>query len=81
MATSDRRCKQVAAVSALEGYSGETEFTRVDVELVDNGPEEWPTISVTVAQLHSALDIDEQRIVLSMDEVRHVIAGLAAVVR
>ena len=66
-------------MSALLGYTGETEFTRVDVELVEEDPEGWPVIQITVTPLHT--DDDEQSIVLSMDEARHAIAGLAAVLR
>jgi hypothetical protein len=68
-------------VSGVFQFTGETEFTRIEVELEDQGPEEWPTIGVTVRPLDSDDEDLERSLVLSLDEARQVIAGLAAVVR
>lgn len=62
-------------------FTGETEFSHIDVELEDQGPEEWPTIGVTVRPIGSDDEDLERSLVLSLDEARQVIAGLAAVVR
>lgn len=68
-------------MSGVFQFTGETEFTRIEVELEDQGPEEWPTIGVTVRPLDSDDEDLERSLVLSLDEARQVIAGLAAVVR
>jgi len=65
-------------MSGQRQYVGETEFSRVDVEINDDDPDEWPTIEVTVSLLHGD---DERCIVLSMDEARCLIAALGWVVR
>lgn len=63
-------------------FSGETEFTLVEVEVEDNGPEEWPTIGITLSPSYGSADErDERCLQVSMDEARLVIAGLGAVVR
>lgn len=66
-------------MSGQHAYIGETEFSRIDVEINDDDPDEWPTIDVAVRLLHN--DDDERTIVLSMDEARCLISALAWVVR
>lgn len=66
-------------MSGQHSYIGETEFSRIDVEINGDDPEEWPTIDVVVRLLHT--DDDERCIQLSMDEARCLISALAWVVR
>lgn len=65
-------------MSAQRQYIGETEFSRIDVEINDDDPEEWPTVEVTVSAMYPD---DERCIVLSMDEARCLIGALAWIVR
>lgn len=66
-------------MNAQRHYIGETEFSRVGVELNDADPYEWPTIEITVRLIRIH---DEQRcLVVSMDEARMLIGALAWVIR
>lgn len=72
----------MTATTAVVGFTGETEFTRVEVWLDEQGPDEWPLIDVVLNPVYGdGTPDDERTIQLSMDEARQVIAGLAAVVR
>lgn len=68
-------------MTAPDGFSSETEFTLVEVDVEDGGPEEWPTVGITLSPIYSDDAASERRIQVSMDEARLIIAGLATVLR
>lgn len=68
-------------MSIPDGYTGETDTARVDVEVMTDVDEaELPFIEVTLSDVFGD-DGTERSITLTMDEARHVVAGIAAVLR
>lgn len=69
----------------VDSFTGDTEFSTVDVDVDPGHPgdqhqdPEAPTVYVNVT-VRSHPD-DQQTLALTFDEARHVIAGLAAVIR
>lgn len=61
-------------------FVGETEFSRVDVEVLDRGPDEWAEVNIGVSQLDGDSRITSL-LTVTMDEARVIIAGLAAVIQ
>jgi hypothetical protein len=62
-------------------FTGETEFSRIEVEINDDDPEEWPMVEITIQPIDAVDDGHERSVVLAMDEARVLIGGLGFVVR